>query len=79
VRVSISDTGAGIDPRIQDRIFEPFFTTRDVGDGTGLGLYVCHAIVGSLGGTIDVESSPEGTTISVLLPLSCEKPALQSA
>lgn len=79
VKVSISDTGEGIDPRIQARIFEPFFTTREVGEGTGLGLYVCHAVVGALGGTIEVESSSEGTTIAVLIPLVPETRALGPA
>lgn len=79
VKVSISDSGDGIDPRIHARIFEPFFTTRDVGEGTGLGLYVCQAVVGALGGSIEVESSPEGTTIAVVLPLVPETRALEPA
>ena len=68
IRVSISDTGRGIEPGIEDRIFEPFFTTREVGEGTGLGLYVCYAVIESLGGSIDVESDAGGTTVTVILP-----------
>jgi two-component system sensor histidine kinase PilS (NtrC family) len=61
VEISVSDTGCGIPPEIQDRIFDPFFTTR--AEGTGLGLATVHRIVESHGGTLRVESSPgAGTT-----------------
>jgi len=52
LEVQIEDTGTGIDPAIQDRIFTPFFTTKDVGDGTGLGLYISRRIVEEHGGEI---------------------------
>jgi PAS domain S-box-containing protein len=67
--VSVSDTGVGIPPEIVPRIFDPFFTTRPVGEGSGLGLSMCHGIVAAAGGEITVESAPgEGSTFRVLLP-----------
>lgn len=68
VIVTFHDTGIGIAPAVLSRIFVPFFTTK-AHEGTGLGLSVCHGIVTQLGGTIDVESTPdEGSTFRVLLP-----------
>ena len=68
VIVTVHDTGIGIAPAVLSRIFVPFFTTK-AHEGTGLGLSVCHGIVTQLGGTIDVESTPdEGSTFRVLLP-----------
>jgi signal transduction histidine kinase len=71
VCASIQDNGPGMSPEIRSRIFEPFFTTKPVGVGTGLGLYVSYFIVAEdHGGTITVDSSPEGgTTFFVKLPL----------
>ena len=67
--VEISDSGHGISPEIQERIFQPFFTTRPVGQGAGLGLATCRAIVAALGGDIGFTSSERtGTTFRVLLP-----------
>ncbi len=69
VVLEISDTGPGIPKEIIDRIFDPFFTTKDIGKGTGMGLAVVHGIVGRLGGTVTVESTPgNGATFSVYLP-----------
>ena len=73
VKIAVSDTGRGIDPRIRDRIFEPFFTTKPDDQGTGLGLSICHDIIQAHGGHIDVRSTPgRGTTVSVLLKSSGE-------
>ncbi len=69
VEMSISDTGIGIEPQLQDRLFEPFFTTKNVGKGTGLGLPMVQGIVAQSGGAISVESLPhQGATFRVYLP-----------
>lgn len=69
VRISIADTGCGMDPEILGRIFEPFYTTRIQGEGTGLGLAVTHGVVKSYGGDITVESTVgKGTQFNVYMP-----------
>ncbi len=69
VRITISDTGHGMDAQVQERIFEPFFTTKPEGEGTGLGLAVVHSIIQDHEGYIGVQSKPgAGTTFSVFLP-----------
>jgi signal transduction histidine kinase/ActR/RegA family two-component response regulator len=66
--ISVSDTGAGIDPAIVHRIFEPFFTTRPPGQGSGLGLSVVHGIMQGHGGTVTVDSRPGATTFRLDFP-----------
>jgi PAS domain S-box-containing protein len=69
VAISISDTGEGIPPEIQEHIFEPFFTTKPVGQGTGLGLSVSLGIIQAHAGRITVESrAGQGSTFTVWLP-----------
>jgi PAS domain S-box-containing protein len=69
VVVEVTDTGPGIPADIVDRIFDPFFTTKPVGEGTGLGLWICQGIVTSLGGEIAAENAPGvGATFRVVLP-----------
>jgi len=58
VRISVKDTGQGIEPEIQKKIFDPFFTTKPPGKGTGLGLSVAHGIMVLHGGSITVDSRP---------------------
>ena len=69
-KLTIRDTGHGMDDDTKQKIFDPFFTTKLVENGTGLGLSSVFGIVSSLGGTIDVTSAPgAGTSIDVYLPL----------
>jgi len=68
-RLEVRDDGAGIEPDVLKRVFDPFFTTRKVGEGTGLGLPICHSIVTAHGGTIVAASTPGlGSTFRVELP-----------
>jgi PAS domain S-box-containing protein len=71
--VEVGDTGIGIAPELIERIFEPFVTTKERGVGTGLGLYICRQVVGSLGGKMSVVSTlGTGTTFRVMLPAATE-------
>ncbi|MEZ4686071.1 MAG: ATP-binding protein [Bacteroidia bacterium] len=73
VRISISDTGSGMDEETVKRIFEPFYTTKDVGQGTGLGLSISYGIVQQHDGNIEVSSKPgEGTRFMITLPVTRE-------
>ncbi len=70
VVVTIWDNGMGIPEAVRAQIFEPFFTTKPAGEGTGLGLYICHQIVEKCGGNIRMQSVyNEGTRFLVSLPI----------
>jgi len=69
VVVTVSDTGSGMPPEVQQHCFEPFYTTKDVGKGTGLGLSQVYGFARQSGGTATVDSVVErGTTIALYLP-----------
>ena len=69
LEISIKDNGCGIPPENLDKIFNPFFTTKPPGQGTGLGLSLCHTLVDGMQGEISVESKPgQGAVFTVRLP-----------
>ena len=71
VEIEIRDNGHGITAEVLPRIFDPFFTTKDVGEGSGLGLFVVYEIIEEHGGSIAAESEPgKGTAFHICLPLN---------
>jgi two-component system, cell cycle sensor histidine kinase and response regulator CckA len=81
IRISVTDTGHGIDKTIRNRVFEPFFTTKSQGQGSGLGLSVVYGIVTNHGGFLDVASEQgRGTTFDIYLPVPSDiGPFIQAA
>lgn len=71
MKLTVADTGSGIEPAMMERIFDPYFTTKPTGEGTGLGLAVVHGIVTGLGGYVGVESTAgKGSTFEIWLPIA---------
>ncbi|MEJ2647922.1 MAG: ATP-binding protein [Sedimentisphaerales bacterium] len=79
VEIRISDTGVGMNPQICKRAFESFFTTKEIGKGTGMGLYVSYNLIAEIDGTIQLESEPgNGTTVIIRIPVKPNKAMIKS-
>ena len=69
IEIRISDTGVGMSPEVCKRAFESFFTTKEIGKGTGLGLFISYNLVTEIDGTIEMESQlRKGTTVIIRIP-----------
>ncbi len=68
VNIAVADDGSGIAPKYHSKVFEPFFTTKEIGEGTGLGLYLCREIVNNHKGHMSWESSEAETVFIIELP-----------
>jgi PAS domain S-box-containing protein len=79
VLLDVADSGPGVPAADRDRIFEPFFSTKEIGKGTGLGLFVCRNIVQELAGEVEVLDRPAGGALfRVTLPAAPTGPALRA-
>jgi len=78
VRISLEDTGGGIDENIISRIFEPFYTTKEVGKGTGLGLSISYGIIRDVGGSLSAVNTGAGVRFEISLPAVGDTEVLSS-
>jgi len=75
VRLSVTDTGCGMDSTVIDHLFQPFFTTKEVGKGAGLGLATVHGMIHQHQGWVEVESKPgHGATFDIYFPVTAQAP-----
>ncbi|MCJ9669667.1 MULTISPECIES: ATP-binding protein [unclassified Neorhizobium] len=73
VKITVADSGMGMQPEVLKRVFEPFFTTKDIGKGSGLGLAQVYGFVEASGGSVEINSEPGvGTAVDLWLPRSIE-------
>ena len=74
IEIRISDTGIGMSPEVCKQAFDSFFTTKEIGKGTGLGLFISRNLVREVDGTVELESEPgKGTTVIIRIPLRSRK------
>jgi len=74
IEIRISDTGIGMSPEVCERAFDSFFTTKEIGKGTGLGLFISRNLVREVDGTVELESEPgKGTTVIIQIPVKSRK------
>lgn len=79
VRISVADSGHGMDAATMERVFDPYFTTKGVGEGSGLGLSVVHGIITRYQGAVSVESEPgRGARFNLLIPRAASERAVQA-
>jgi signal transduction histidine kinase len=86
LKLTVSDTGHGMNISVMERVFDPYYTTKQVGEGSGLGLAVVHGTVKNMKGAIEAHSEPgEGATFKIFLPIAspvqtdrCGKPAREA-
>jgi len=74
IEIRVRDTGIGMSPEVCKRAFESFFTTKEIGKGTGLGLFISYNLIAEIDGTIEMKSEPgKGTTVIVRVPIRPKK------
>ena len=80
VRITVADTGTGMDADTVAKVFEPFFTTKEVGKGTGLGLSQVYGFARQAGGFCRIRSAPgQGCAVELYLPRSVNRPSIEVA
>ena len=79
IEIRIKDTGIGMSPEICRRACESFFTTKEIGKGTGMGLFISYNLIAEVDGTLNLESEPgNGTTVIIQIPVKPKKALINS-